>query len=86
VTACVIDWAAFGLEDPGDTGCIGEPIVEISQGCMHEHIATARVCYACCDELTSYADPAEWTCGPCVRAGHNCAAPLQFRELGKVTS
>lgn len=74
--------ASIGLEDPGDTGCVGVPILEVSQGCVHEHIAVARVCYACLTEMLSYEpDPGEWGCGPCAALGHSCGAPLVIREL-----
>jgi hypothetical protein len=85
MSACVIDWPAFGLADPdgytGYTGCTGVPCVEINQGCVHEHIATARACYACLAEMLSYEpDPGDWACGPCALT-HPCPAPLQISEL-----
>jgi hypothetical protein len=81
VTRCVIDWPAFGLDDPGDTGCVRRPIFKIRQACVHEHIAQAKLCYACLAEVLSYDNPADWTCGPCVTAGHACPAPLMISEL-----
>jgi hypothetical protein len=86
VNACVIDWPAFGLADPdgytGFTGCAGVACAEITQGCVHEHIAAGRACYACLAEMLSYEpDPAEWACGPCAALGHACPAPLRISEL-----
>jgi hypothetical protein len=83
---CVIDWPAFGLADPaaayGFTGCAGVPIVEITQACVHEHVATGRACYACLAEMLSYEpEPGEWACGPCAALGHACPAPLLIAEL-----
>jgi hypothetical protein len=82
MTACAIDWQAFGLEHPGDTGCTGEPIIAIAQACVHEHVARAHICGPCYSEIISYEpDPDQWTCGPCVAAGHQCPAPLTVTEL-----
>jgi hypothetical protein len=87
VNACVIDWPAFGLELPDNgTGCTGQPIIEITQACVHEHVARAQVCGPCYSEIISYEpDPREWTCGPCVAAGHRCPAPLIVAELSAGT-
>ena len=85
MTACVIDWPAFGIASPGGytgfTGCAVEAFVTISQACVHEHIATGLACYACLAEMLSYEpDPGEWACGPCAELGHACPAPLVITE------
>jgi hypothetical protein len=81
VSACVIDWEAFGLGWPGDIGCAGTPIVAVMQACEHEHIAAAKVCGPCLAEFLGYGEPGEWTCGPCLVLGHQCMAPLTVTDL-----
>jgi len=91
MSACVIDWPAFGLAEPspeytGFTGCVSVPVVAISQACVHEHIATGMACYACLAEMLSYEpEPGEWACGPCAALGHACPAPLKVTDLPVTT-
>lgn len=80
-TVCVVDWAAFALAAPcGSTACVRAPAVLVTQACVHEHIATARVCRACLSQMIRYAEPDEWSCGPCIESGHHCPAPLIVTE------
>lgn len=84
--SCPIDWPAFGLADPEgytrDTGCTQEPVILLTQACVHEHVACGEVCGPCYSEIISYEpDPGEWACGPCAALGHQCAAPLVITEL-----
>jgi hypothetical protein len=81
MSACVIDWHAFGLAGPIDVGCTGAPIVVVMQVCGHGHVAAAKVCGPHLSEFTSYGDAADWTCGPCLTAGHQCLAPLKVINL-----
>lgn len=44
--------------------------VEVTVGCVHEHVGTAK---ACKDHATEFADRAQGAdCKPCNTAGHSC--------------
>ncbi len=83
MTACLADWPAFGLADPGHgLPCSLPAGFNVSQGCVHEHVAASDACYACVAEMLSCGgDPDQWDCGPCSALGHSCPAPLVITEL-----
>lgn len=79
-SVCMVDWHAFGLANP-DGGPCGQPAgFIVAQGCIHEHVARSPACYGHVGEMCSYGEPAEWLCDPCLRAGHDCPAPLVIEE------
>lgn len=86
--ACAVDWAAFGLADAaaslGLGACAGEASFEISEACVHEHVARSLACHECVAEMLSYeGDPGNWCCGPCAALGHQCPAPLMIADLAE---
>jgi len=63
--------------------CTVEASFEISEACVHEHVARSLACHECLAEMLSYEESAKWCCGPCAALGHQCPAPLMIAELAE---
>jgi len=83
VTRCAVPWGSFGLEPP-PFGCERPAVVEVTQGCAHEHVCSGLACAGCLGLMESYQPLQEWGCGPCVSGSvpHQCRAPVLVRVLG----
>ena len=62
----------------------GEPaLFEIAGACVHEHVATARVCSGCLADLRMAGEDETWECDPCAtgREPHVCLMPITVMEI-----
>jgi hypothetical protein len=80
---CSVDWPAFDLEPPAAGECRCPAACLVVQGCPHEHIVKALVCWHHLAYMRSLEPLDMWGCAACLRGatGHQCRAPVLVRLL-----
>ena len=80
MSACQVNWRAFGLEPPETERCQEQAAFWIRQMCVHEHLQQAPICIRHLEIMRSYLSLDQYDCGRCahhVSESHQCLAPVK---------